>query len=45
MSVKAISAEYIPKVDEISNTILGIYKGYLDASYGVNIQVSVAERR
>ena len=30
---------------EISNMINAIYKGYLDASYGNEIQVSKAERR
>ena len=35
----------LTNVDEISNTILSIYKGYLNASYGIEIQVSVADRR
>ena len=35
----------LTEAGEIANTIIGIYRGYLDSSYGVNIQVSVAERR
>ena len=30
---------------EVSNIINAIYKGYLDSSYGNEIQVSKAERR
>ena len=47
--IKEVESKYpmkrLTEVNEIANTILGIYKGYLDASYGQDIQVSVAERR
>ena len=47
--IKEVESKYpmkrLTEVNEIANTILGIYKGYLDVSYGQDIQVSAAERR
>ncbi len=42
---KSLPNNRLTEVNEISKTIIGIFKGYLDASYGSEIQVSAAERR
>ena len=42
---KDLPGKRLTSANEIALTINAIYKGYLDASYGNEIQVSNAERR